>query len=124
MVLPLPPSQTVFQASCHSIPLITVPIGSGSGFVIKSGLTKAQVGGFSCCRKSKAAMSYDYAVDKGPLGVRLFGLDAIGKHKILRSVSHRQSSAAFFWGGIWASKLLRVIGIHLYGAKEISTPED
>ncbi|GFY30940.1 uncharacterized protein TNCV_1629141 [Trichonephila clavipes] len=47
---------------------------------------------------------------------RLFGLGALGKIKFLSMVSHRQSSSVSLLGGNWASKLLAVIGIRLYGA--------
>ncbi|GFS64371.1 hypothetical protein TNCV_3955561 [Trichonephila clavipes] len=55
-------------------------------------------------------MSYDYAACKRCSDC-LFGLGALGKTKLLRSVSHLQGSSASLWRGNWASKLLAVIGI-------------
>ncbi|GFT17349.1 hypothetical protein TNCV_4806361 [Trichonephila clavipes] len=63
----------------------------------------------------ETAMSHDYGVCKRPFK-RLFGLGPLGKIQVLRTVSHRQSSGAFLWGGNWASKLPASIGIRLYGA--------
>ncbi|GFX39723.1 hypothetical protein TNCV_2104671 [Trichonephila clavipes] len=40
-----------------------------------------------------------------------FGLGALGKIKLLSSISHRQSSDASLWRGNWASKLLVAIDI-------------
>ncbi|GFX02300.1 hypothetical protein TNCV_2284691 [Trichonephila clavipes] len=60
-------------------------------------------------------MSHDYAACRRALECP-FGLGALRKIKILSTVSHRQSSSAFFWGGKWASKSPPAIGIRLYGA--------
>ncbi|GFW47640.1 hypothetical protein TNCV_2828331 [Trichonephila clavipes] len=75
-----------------------------------AGSTEAQVGGFSWCRKSTAAMSYDYMASKRSLEC-LFDLKALAKIKFLSTTSHRQSSGASLWGGNWASKFLAVTGI-------------
>ncbi|GFX59549.1 hypothetical protein TNCV_2034771 [Trichonephila clavipes] len=43
-----------------------------------------------------------------------FGLGTLGQIKFQNSISHRQSSGAFLWGGNWASKLLAAVGIAYY----------
>ncbi|GFX14325.1 hypothetical protein TNCV_1768191 [Trichonephila clavipes] len=60
-------------------------------------------------------MSYDYAAWKR-FFEHLFDLNALDKIEFLSSVSHHQSSGVSLWGEKGASKLLRCLVFHQYGA--------
>ncbi|GFT47241.1 hypothetical protein TNCV_3748531 [Trichonephila clavipes] len=73
-----------------------------------AGSNPAQVSGVLRCRKSTAAMSYDYTVCKRSLECLAWVFSA----KLNSSVgSRRQSSDASLWGGHWEPKLFVAVGI-------------
>ncbi|GFU69331.1 hypothetical protein TNCV_3209951 [Trichonephila clavipes] len=75
-----------------------------------AGLTPSQVGGFSCCRESTAAISYDYMACKRSLEC-MSGLVVPYKTDSCTG-SHRQRSGAYGMG----VKITCDVSIYLYGA--------